>query len=140
VVYRKQLRHHSAVIVALLLALAMILGACTDNSAPPAPVNSEPTLQKLATAYNEVKAELPVSPGGLNPKGKRKFVEKVFAQAGFDYAKTLSALGQTAPEHRTQHFKDLKQLALMPSNGLAKDQWSEVFSQEEITAIQNMEN
>ena len=127
------------VMMGLLLANLLFNAAC-DNSSnfPAAPVNDEPALQKLADAYTQVREGLSVSPTGLNAQGKRKFVEKVFEKAGFSYHKTILAVAAIPEKKRSQHLKDLKQLILMPASRLNKKHFSEVFSPEEITAINKM--
>ena len=122
----------------LLVFFILSLGCDNKQALAPAPVNDEPTLQKLADAYTQLRQDLPVSPAGLNPQGKRKFVEQVFTTAGFSYHKTLIAAANTPEKKRSQYFNDLKQLLLMPGTGLNKRDLLQIYSQEEIEAIERM--
>ena len=123
----------------LVFIILIALSSCADKTLPPAPVNHEPTLQKLAQAYNELSDELAVTPRNLNVKGKRKFVEKVFEKAGFSYTETLKVLAATTKENRKQYFYDLKQLALMPATGIKKENLVEIFSSDEINSLNKID-
>jgi hypothetical protein len=81
-----------------------------------------------------VSNELPVSPRGMRPEGRRQFLERVFTKAGYDYSASLQALSQQMDVTNKDH-RDLADLLLMPQAGLADDDLGKVFSSAEIEAV-----
>lgn len=98
--------------------LVMALTGCGGSgpSTPKAvPLGDKAALEKLAAAYTKVSdKEMTVSPMNLPGDERKKFLEKVFAEAGYDYAATLHALAQPSFDKRNQLQADLAELVLMP--------------------------
>jgi hypothetical protein len=125
-------------VIKAILGLLVItaLGSCGDEKAlKPAPLGEHATLEKLAQSYRQVSANLPTSPTGLTPEGRRKFLEQVFHQAGYDYSATLIALAKVPPADINQNHIDLKQLLYLPHYDKRLKQLSDLYSEEEIAAI-----
>jgi hypothetical protein len=120
----------------LILLLVLWLAGCQDEpKLGPAPLDTRQTLEQLAGAYNDLAQQIPTSPSGLRPKGRKKFVEDVFKTAGFDYLLTLQALAKVPKERFTQYHTDMMELLFLPHRGLANAQKEELYSKEELTAI-----
>lgn len=118
-----------------MLAIAM-LGACTQgNNYGPAPLGEKAALEKLANAYRKESAKLTVSPTGMTPAARRKFLEQTFHAAGYDYSATLIALSTVASPTVNQYHKDLKQLLYLPHFDHRLMQLSDIYSKKEIAAI-----
>lgn len=129
---------HLVIVIACLLLL--FASACTDKQQyGAAPLNDKATLEKLATAYRNIAQDLPVTPTGLRPTARRKFLEQVFRQAGYDYSSTLIALAQVPAQQVTQHHIDLKQLLYLPHFDRRIKQLSDIYSQDEIAAITDID-
>ncbi|KPJ92129.1 MAG: hypothetical protein AMJ53_09990 [Gammaproteobacteria bacterium SG8_11] len=102
----------------LVVALGIGLLGCHGDRQPSAPLGERAALEKLANAYETLGEQLPVSPTGLTPQGKLKFVQHVFEQAGYDFSATLQALAQAPPETLGEYHKDMMELVLLPNQGL----------------------
>lgn len=122
-----------------VIALSAALLACQPApTQPPAPLGERQALEKLADIYNELSQHLPVSPSGLTPKGKLKFVRDVFKKAGYDYDGTLQTLAQTAPQAVTAHHRDMMELLFMPHQGMEKKDLETLYNNEEIANIEKI--
>lgn len=119
----------------LLLAL-LFIGACAEKSShDPAPLGDKAALEKLADAYRKLSDDLPVTPAGLRPAARRKFLEQVFQTAGYDYSSTLIALATLPPGNINQYHRDLKQLLYLPHYDKRIEKLSDIYSEKEILAI-----
>ena len=130
-------------IFSILLLAALILGitACEKEQIhDPAPLNDIPTLEKLATAYNEISQQFPVSPSNLAPGARRKFVEQVFATAGFGYKETLASLSEVKKGDITKLHRDMRELLFLPHYGLPKEALTGIYSERELAFIAKIDN
>lgn len=121
-----------------LLIFVMLSVACGKPAGQPAPAGDHAALEQLADAYRATAEQFPVAPQGMQPQGKRQFVEQVFVRAGYDYHATLAALAAqmdaTNPDHR-----DLAELLLLPRKGLADEQLGELYTTTERQALLTIE-
>lgn len=126
-------------VTALMMSVVLLLlfaVACTDKQhAGAAPPGDKAALEKLADAYRNVAEGLPQNPTGLRPSARRKFLEQVFQQAGYDYSASLIALAGVDGSQINQYHHDLKQLLYLPHYDKRIAQLSDVYSEEEIRAI-----
>ena len=121
-----------------ILLLFIILSACQSDTRPPAPLGEHAALEKLATAYDSLRDQIPVSPSGLTPEGKLRFVEQVFQQAGFDYGKTLQDASQVSPQNITDHHRDMMQLLLLPNQGLSEENSKTLYNESQYANIEKV--
>jgi len=122
----------------LLIGLTFFFSACQNQYYSAAPLGERQTLEKLAQSYNDIATQLPTAPSGLNPKGKLKFVTSVFEKNGFSYTLTAQQLVAVPDSEITQYHKDMMELLLVPTQGLAKNQWQDLYSKQELQAIQTL--
>ena len=129
-------------LVALLVTpvLVTIVGCESRPRHPAAPLNDRTALEKLASAYKTVSETLAVSPVKLRAEARRKFVEQVFAEAGYDYTLTLVALAGTQPAAITQYHKDMKELLYLPHYGMKFEEVKDIYTDHESRAIQQIDN
>lgn len=120
------------------LLITIALTACQNNPRPPAPLDDRATLEKLANAYDSLRDQLPVSPSGLTPEGKLRFVEQVFQQAGFDYGKTLQDASQVSPQNITDHHRDMMRLLLLPNQGLSEENSKTLYNESQYANIEKV--
>jgi len=118
-----------------ILALTLLVACTQEKHFGPAPLGNKAALEKLADAYRKMSRNLPVSPPGLTPAGRRKFLEQTFYEAGYDYSATLIALSKVTRADVNQYHKDLKQLLFLPHYDNRLKQLSEIYSKDEIAAI-----
>lgn len=124
----------------LLLVLCLALVACGQQlPATPAPPGDYAALEKLAAAYRRVGADYPVQPQSMRPAGRKEFVQRVFQSAGYDYSASLLALAGQGLDAANQEQRDLAQLLLLPHRGLDREATRELYSSEELAAIQAIE-
>jgi len=107
-----------------------------SNQYPAAPLNNKETLEKLASAYKIVAETIPVSPVNLRPAARKKFVEQVFTEAGYNYSATLQALSMVQANSSTQYHKDIKQLLFLPHYRVKFEETIDIYTDEEIKAIE----
>jgi hypothetical protein len=122
----------------LILGLALLgflLAGCQNESLPPAPLGERAALEQLADAYESLSEQLPVSPSGLTPSGKLKFVEAVFKQAGYDFTATVQALAQVPPETLNTYHKDMMELVLLPNQGLSHEGTVSLYTHKQLPNI-----
>jgi hypothetical protein len=118
-----------------VIASALLLCACGgDDALPPAPPGERAVLEQLAESYEQVSDQLPTRPSSLTPDARHKFVTEVFRKAGYDYSRTLIALGESYQPADVLH-RDLMELVFLPVNGLPPGGLGELYSDEEIVAI-----
>ena len=123
-----------------LLVVSAILLACSDKgSTLAAPLGDRQVLQHLADTYSRVQQELPVNPSGLLPMGKRKFVERVFTEAGYNYTSTLLALAAVNTKDLTPYYNDMRELLFLPHTGNRPTDMREIYSDEELAAIKHID-
>lgn len=126
----------------LAALLAAGVSAC-EGQAPTAaaPLGDETALQKLATAYHAVEEQehLEMPPASLPPDKRKKFIDRVFAQAGYSYAATLAKMATGNANLAEKHTRDMAELLLMPhrSSSIALE---EVYSTEEVKDIRALES
>lgn len=128
-------RKHFAGVLPTILALVLLVACTQEQHFGPAPLGDKATLEKLADAYRKTALNLPVSPPGLTPSARRKFLEQTFHAAGYDYSATLIALSRVTKPDVNQYHRDLKQLLYLPHYDNRVQDLSDIYSKEEIAAI-----
>lgn len=113
----------------------LLFYGCQGGAHPPAPLGERVALEKLAQAYEDLSKQLPVSPSGLTPKGKLKFVREVFDKAGYDLNKTIQALTNTSPDQLTPYHKDMMELVLLPNQGLSEQALGDLYNETELNSM-----
>jgi len=132
-----QLEKTKLTIMPVLLAVLLFLHGC-NNSAQhhaAAPLGEITALQALEKAYNAALNGLPTGPAKLKPSVRRKFVEQVFQDAGYNYSATLLALADIPLDAINQHHKDMKELLFLPHHALAFEDVKAIYTKEEQNAI-----
>lgn len=129
--------------ITILLTIFLVAGCGIDDSNTssklPVPIGDKAALEKLAQSYNKTAEQLQSSPAILPPKSKRKFVEQVFREAGYDYQLTLLNLSGNEMDASIQYHRDLAELVLFPQSGLSYDDYATVFSENETTAVKKLQ-
>lgn len=121
------------------VVLCLTLPACQPTTnLPAAPLGDRQALENLAAAYKNLSEHLPVSPSGLTPQGKLKFVREVFKKAGYDYSGTLRALARTPQERLGAYHKDMADLISLPHQGLNEKDIETLYSKEEKASIEKI--
>lgn len=130
-------------VLSLLCAALLVLSvsACAnDGPTAPAPIGDRAVLERLAANYETIADQLPVSPWKLEPKGRKEFVERVFAASGYQYAATLHRLAQGGWDVSDQNAKDLAQLVMLPHHDLPADQTLDgVYNPEELASVHKLQ-
>lgn len=123
--------------VRVLLALLLLTGlsGCDNKLQKAAPIGDHAILEQLATAYRSVTQQYPVQPASMPPVGKKEFVQRVFATAGYDYLATLKAFAKQGVDVTSQDQRDLAELLSIPHKGLADTELATLYSAEELAAI-----
>lgn len=124
----------------LLLCAVLCCSACSPGgTGKTVPAGDRPALEQLAEAYRSVAEDLPTNPLDQLPDNRRRFVEAVFQEAGYDYAATLNQLGQQGGLDPAQTLhRDLAQLILLPTSGLADQDIEKIYSAQELKAVANL--
>lgn len=120
----------------LLVIFTLVLAGCSDHTAalPAASFGDITVLEKLAKSYEKIAEYVPVSPQKLRQEDKKKFVEDVFKDAGYNYKKTL--LSPAAQQvMKSKHHRDLAELVLLPAAGLNEQSLTELYDAAELLAI-----
>lgn len=128
-----------AVIIGALIALS----GCNNGETlgkPAAPLGDVSALEKLAEAYREISDEFPVNPVNLAPDVRKKFVKKVFSSAGYGYEETLSGLSKISRQEITELHRDMQKLLFLPHYRVGKEVWNDIYSDEEIQLIKEIES
>jgi len=138
----KQFKKTKSLIPPLALVLLLLLHACNNANQyqAAAPLGEISVLKALEKSYNTAANALPAAPTKLKPSVRRKFVEQVFQQAGYNYSATLMALAKTPSETINQHHKDMKELLFLPHHTLKFEDVKDVYTKEEQTAIVTINN
>ncbi len=122
--------------------LLMSIAACDMAGLPKtaAPIGDKAALEALAKAYQSVqeKQQLSMSPLSLPPDARKKFVEMVFAEGGYNYSVTLHKMAEGTLNAADQNTKDLAELLLMPhrSSSVAME---EIYSADELRDVRALE-
>jgi hypothetical protein len=131
------------VILMLLLVTGLLnftgCGSSQQNQHGAAPLGDKNALEQLAAAYEKASESIPVSPVQLRSEARKQFVEQVFNEAGYNYSATLQALAITTPDAVTQYHKDMKQLLYLPHYGIPFEEVKQIYSEQEIQAIQRID-
>ncbi len=101
----------------MTLMLALLLLACSNEPAElrAAPLGDRAVLESLADSYTRVSDEqLSVSPMNMAGEDRKKFVERVFADSGYSYSKTLHQMALDGIQKSNQLHVDMAELVLMP--------------------------
>ncbi len=121
-------------------AAALLLAACGEAPKPPAPIGDRAALERLAASWNRLSEGLPVSPFHLEPRDRKRFVEAVFADAGYSYAATLHRLAQGGWDTGSQEAVDLVELLFMPHTDVSSLHSTEgLYSRRELEEIRRVE-
>ena len=118
--------------------MAMVLFGCGSEAQKPAPAGDHAVLEQLAEAYRHVSEQFPMQPQAMPPKGRKDFVNRVFAQAGYDYTATLIGLAETGPSLTNQDHRDLADLLLLPSKGLSDEDLGSIYNADEMLAVRQL--
>lgn len=121
--------------IVLLATFLMLLSACNNDVQKPAPVGDYAALEQLATAYRTVGEQYTMQPQAMHPEGRRDFLRKVFAQAGYSYSATLLAMADAEVSITNQDHRDFAELLLQPGKGLADADLASIYSADELTVI-----
>lgn len=127
---------------ALAALLAAGISACEgQRPMTAAPLGDQTALQKLAAAYRAVEEQeqLGMPPANLPPEKRKKFVDMVFAQAGYNYAATLDKLATDNVNLAEKNTRDMAELLLMPHRG-SSIALEEIYSAEESKDIRALES
>ena len=124
----------------LMLIAFGVLGCDNNQSRKPAPIGDHAVLEQLATAYRTVAEEYPVQLTGMRPAGKKEFVERVFATAGYHYGATLAAFAKQGADVTSQDQRDLADLLFFPHRGLGEADMKDIYTADELAAIQTIQS
>ncbi|HEY5602737.1 MAG TPA: hypothetical protein VIM41_06480 [Gammaproteobacteria bacterium] len=133
----------TAFFILLFIAGIFNLAACESSKQSQraaAPLGDKAALEKLAAAYETAAKPIPTSPMQLRPEARKRFVEQVFRDAGYDYFATLQALSKVAPESVTQYHKDIKQLLFLPHYGTVFEETKSIYNEQETQALQTIDS
>lgn len=125
----------------IAVALVLCLTACEkDGPTTPAPIGDHAALEKLAKNYEAISEKLPVSPPNLQAKGRKEFVERVFAASGYQYAATLHRMAQGGWDVNDQNARDLAQLLMLPHHGIrAEESVEDIYTPQELESIRKLQ-
>ena len=124
--------------IVLLATVSLVLFACGAESQKPAPAGDHAVLEQLADAYRHVGEQFPMQPQAMPPKGRKDFVNRVFAQAGYSYSATLTTLAKTGASITNQDHRDLVDLLLLPGKGLSDENLASIYSADEVVAVRQL--
>ena len=119
--------------------LVAVVGCDARPHLPAAPIGDHGVLEQLADAYRTISQQYPVQPGSMRPAGKKEFVERVFATAGYSYTATLMACAQRGIDMTNQDQRDLAELLFLPHKGLADADMGDLYSADELSAIRTIQ-
>jgi len=129
-------------IMGLMIVVALLSGCSgTSESTQPAPLGDKEALEKLAASWEKVSSDkLSVSPAGLPGNDRKKFLEQVFADAGYNYTATLKQLAAQGVDKNNKLHTDLADLVLLPHHGprIPMDP-ADIYTTEELQAVAAIE-
>ncbi|HEC20682.1 MAG TPA: hypothetical protein ENI97_15305 [Gammaproteobacteria bacterium] len=124
--------------LALLITPLLHIAACSSQAPQkPAPADHA-VLEELAQAYRKVGEDYPMQPQAMAPEGRKEFVSRVFAEAGYDFSASLIALARPGADRTNQDQRDLAELLLLPSRGLSDDALARLYTADERKSIQQL--
>lgn len=132
------MNRHSKSIVIFVCSVLLFIPACGQQQQKPAAMAEHAVLEQLAEAYNAVGEQYPMQPQAMPPKGRKEFLQQVFAQAGYDYSATLTALAQASVNKANSNQSDLAELLLLPGRGFSDADLESVFSTDELVAVKKL--
>jgi len=112
--------------------------ACGNEPQQAAPAGDHAVLEQLANAYRKVSEQYPVQPQAMPPEGRRKFLDQVFAQAGYNYSATLFASANPTTVTAGKDRHDLMDLLLLPTKGLSDEALAKLYPADELVAVQTI--
>jgi hypothetical protein len=118
----------------------MTAGCGNQGDGRVVPKGSEGALQELAETYQRLAEGYPTNPLNQPPSERRHFVERVFGDAGYDYAATLFNLAESGLDSGNTLHKDLAQLVLLPTTGLATEDVAKIYNAREMAAIAKLQS
>jgi len=113
--------------------------ACDNASQKVAPIGDHEGLEQLAAAYRKVMEEYPVAPASMQPEDKKKFVERVFTEAGYQYSATLKAFARHGIDSTNQDQRDLADLLFLPHKGLNDAELPRLYTADELAAVRSLQ-
>lgn len=122
-----------------LVCLLVLASGCTSPGKP-VPPGDRAALEQLADAYRAIAEGLPSNPVNLSVEDRRRFIDTVFREAGYDYSATVSALGKGGLDPNEALHRDLAQLVLLPTTGLADEEIEKIYSAQELTAVARIQD
>lgn len=126
-----------------VLLSAWMLGGCSDDNKElvVAPLGDRAVLEELAKSWEAVaEAKIGASPSQLAGDQRRKFLGEVFAEAGYDYSKTLHAMAVNGLDKTNKLHVDMAELVLMPHrNQRAQIDPAEIYSMDELKDVAAVE-
>jgi hypothetical protein len=129
-------------ITALVMAVAL-LGGCgaEPDATQPAPLGDKAALEKLAASWEKISSnKLSVSPASLPGNERKKFLEQVFADAGYSYTATLKQVAVQNIDKGNKLHTDLVDLVLLPHHGPRTPMDpAEIYTVEELQAVAAVE-
>lgn len=125
-----------------MLALVIGLSACSQEPSEigPAPLGDLSALEQLAESYTKVSDQmLATSPISLPGKERRRFLENLFQDAGYDFSQTLAALAEGLDNNNKLH-RELAELVMMShtKTNYPSDP-AEIYSPEELQHVAKIE-
>jgi hypothetical protein len=127
---------------ALLAAVVLCSGCSSAPEAPvAAPLGDNAVLEKLAASWEKLSSgKLTVSPASLPGTERKKFIEQVFADAGYSYSATLKQLASGGLDKGNKLHVDMAELVLLPHrNPQVPMDPAEFYSVEELQAVAALE-
>lgn len=126
----------------LVAVMHFSLTACQAQQQAPtgtaAPKGEQRVLEQLADAFREVADGLPTNPASLPPEGRKELVQLVFSKTGYDYRTTLTTLASDGLDPSNRLHRDLVELVLFPTAGVAPDDIRRLFDGPEAAAIEHI--
>jgi len=120
----------------VLLAMSLLVACGGEKQLNAAPAGDRAVLEQLAKAYRQASQQYPMQPQAMAPKGRKEFVSRVFAQAGYSYSATLLAMAGAEADASNQNQRDLVDLLLLPIKGLPDKALEKLYTADELAAVQ----
>jgi len=126
--------------VTLIIFISTVISSCSEQQiSTPAPIGEISVLEKLAESFRNTSELLSSAPRKLPPQERRKFVEVVFREAGYNYSATLISLGQAELDPFNEHQRDLMKLLFLPLEQLPRESYADIYTDTEISAINTIQ-